>query len=111
MYTLDLPPATSTRFELSWTIASTLKSQRPALDSGTCPPVGRFANCAATQDRLTFSPYAADFVFIDGSHTYDYVMNDSMAALALLPSGGGIIAWHDYGAWPGVTEALNAAEK
>lgn len=52
-------------------------------------------------------PYEADFVFVDGSHTYEYVMSDSEKALGLLPNDGGVVLWHDYGEWPGVTRALN----
>lgn len=48
-----------------------------------------------------------DFVFVDASHAYPYVINDSLLALKLLKPGGGIIAWHDYGRWDGVTRALN----
>lgn len=56
-----------------------------------------------------FSPYAGtmDFIFIDGSHHYEYVKNDSEKALGLLKKRKGIIIWHDYGYWPGVTRALN----
>lgn len=49
---------------------------------------------------------SCDFVFIDGSHAYDYVISDSMVALRLLATRGTIV-WHDYGEWPGVTRALN----
>ena len=48
-----------------------------------------------------------DFVFIDASHAYRYVINDSLLALKLLRAEGGVIAWHDYGRWDGVTQALN----
>jgi hypothetical protein len=48
-----------------------------------------------------------DFVFIDGSHSYEYVLNDSKKALSLLKKGKGVIVWHDYGGWIGVTKALN----
>ena len=47
-----------------------------------------------------------DLVFVDGSHSYPYVVSDSRNALALLGARGGVIAWHDYGVWPGVTRAL-----
>lgn len=59
--------------------------------------------------RFNFSPYenGIDLVFIDGSHSYDYVLNDSNAALRLLRNRTGIVLWHDYGGWPGVTQALN----
>lgn len=48
-----------------------------------------------------------DFVFVDASHAYKYVINDSLIALKLLRPEGGTIAWHDYGRWDGVTRALN----
>jgi hypothetical protein len=56
-----------------------------------------------------FSPFynMIDFVFIDGSHSYQYVLNDSKIALKLLKNKSGIILWHDYGEWWDVTEALN----
>lgn len=56
-----------------------------------------------------FSPFygSIDFVFIDASHTFEYVVNDSMQALRMLSPSGGTIVWHDYGRWDGVTAALN----
>ncbi|MBM2839814.1 MAG: O-methyltransferase family 3 [Bacteroidetes bacterium] len=56
-----------------------------------------------------FSPYAnsIDFVFVDGSHSYDYVLNDSRVALRILRNGKGVMLWHDFDAWGGVTIALN----
>ncbi len=49
-----------------------------------------------------------DFMFVDGSHSYDYVINDSQVALSMVHPGG-LIVWHDYDTpcWPGVTLALN----
>ncbi len=57
-----------------------------------------------------FSPYenSIDLVFIDGAHTYDYILNDSAKALKLLKNGEGIILWHDYSwVWGDVAKALN----
>jgi len=45
-----------------------------------------------------------DFVFVDGSHSYEYVLNDSKRAIKLLRNR---ILWHDYGVWEGVTRVLN----
>ena len=63
---------------------------------------------SATYD---FSPFfnTVDFIFIDGSHSYQYVLNDSKRALELLHNGQGVIIWHDYGKpwWQGLTTALN----
>jgi hypothetical protein len=57
-----------------------------------------------------FSPYhnAIDLVFVDGAHTYEYILSDSQKALKLLKGRRGIILWHDYSwVWEGVTRALN----
>ncbi len=48
-----------------------------------------------------------DFVFVDGAHTYDYLMSDTDRAIKMLRSGKGVIAWHDYGRDNGATRALN----
>lgn len=52
-----------------------------------------------------FSPYAgtADMVFVDGSHTEEYVEKDTRSALKLIKPGGGLVVWHDatlYGVAP-----------
>ncbi|SVC11589.1 uncharacterized protein METZ01_LOCUS264443 [marine metagenome] len=51
---------------------------------------------------------SVDFMFIDGSRSYEYTMHDSRLAYNLVRRGGYIL-WHDYDGplWPGVTEALN----
>lgn len=56
-----------------------------------------------------FSPFfsSIDFVFIDASHSYEYVLHDSKTALKLLRDGKGVIVWHDYAIWDGVTRAVN----
>ena len=56
-----------------------------------------------------FAPYRGDIdlAFVDGSHTFEYVVNDSLRALQMLRASGGTILWHDYGRWDGVTGALN----
>jgi predicted O-methyltransferase YrrM len=60
--------------------------------------------------KFDFSKYRRQvgLVFIDGSHSYEYVLSDSRNAVEML-SKQGVIFWHDYGAewWPGVTQALN----
>ncbi|MGA8028861.1 MAG: class I SAM-dependent methyltransferase [Bryobacteraceae bacterium] len=48
-----------------------------------------------------------DFIFIDGSHAYEYVLRDSRTAINLLSVQGGVIVWHDYTQWEGVNKALN----
>jgi predicted O-methyltransferase YrrM len=60
--------------------------------------------------KFNFKPLfnTMDFVFIDGAHSYNYVLNDSAISLRLLKDRKGVIVWHDYDSvWEGVTEALN----
>lgn len=61
-----------------------------------------------------FSPYEnkIDLVFIDGAHTYNYILSDSEKALKMLRDGRGIILWHDYSwVWPEIAKALNRLYK
>jgi predicted O-methyltransferase YrrM len=59
-----------------------------------------------------FSPFygSIDLMFIDGSHAYDYVLNDTEKALKITKKGG-IILWHDYTNWDGVRDAINGLYK
>lgn len=49
-----------------------------------------------------------DFIFLDGDHRYDEVMNDIRNSLKVL-SNGGILSGHDYTHkdWPGVKKAVS----
>ena len=60
-------------------------------------------------DTWDFTPYygKVDLVFVDASHAYDYVINDSLHAIHMLRGSEGAILWHDYSRWDGVTRALN----
>jgi predicted O-methyltransferase YrrM len=62
--------------------------------------------------KFDFSPYAGsmDFIFVDGAHSYEYVISDSENARKLLRPGG-IITWHDYPDYPGVWSALEELSK
>lgn len=57
------------------------------------------------------TPYLGriDLAFIDGSHAYSYVANDTAKALRMVRPGG-MVLWHDYGdpcRAPGVFRFLN----
>ena len=58
--------------------------------------------------KLKFADFAnkVDFLFIDASHSYENCKNDSYNGHKVIKPNG-IIYWHDYAGWPGVTEALN----
>ncbi len=47
-----------------------------------------------------------DLLFIDGAHSYEYVQSDTRKALEMLAKDG-VIVWHDYLVWNGVTDYLN----
>ena len=52
--------------------------------------------------QFDFSPYykKCDVVFIDGSHEYDSVLNDTKIAFKLLKDEHSVIIWHDYALSP-----------
>lgn len=58
-----------------------------------------------------FSPYTSliEFAFVDGAHSYDYLMSDTKNTLRMMAGGRGTIVWHDYDSpfWPDVTVGLN----
>jgi predicted O-methyltransferase YrrM len=70
---------------------------------------GKIVQLYGDSATFDFSPYfgTMDFVFIDASHSYEYVLSDSRVARKLLGPGGGVLLWHDYGFWEGVTRALD----
>jgi len=111
IYTLDLP-----KDELHSTVLPLAHGDKGFIDkevsgsrySGT-DYEKKITQLYGDSARFDLSPFlnAMDFVFIDGSHSYEYVLNDSKQALKLLRNGQGVILWHDYGKWKGVTRALN----
>ena len=110
--TLDLPP------DQRGPVALTLDNPdrkfirgRPAgerfLGSPFASRIEQIYGDSATIDLARFRGQI-DLVFVDASHSYEYVLSDSRRALELLRSGHGTIVWHDYDSvWPGVTRALN----
>jgi predicted O-methyltransferase YrrM len=66
-------------------------------------------------DSMDFDPAplagSVDLTFIDASHEYHHVMNDTDKAL-IMTRPGGLIVWHDYSKWwPGVQRCLDALSK
>jgi Methyltransferase domain len=68
-------------------------------------------------DSLNFNPAPfrnkIDFCWVDASHQYEFVMQDSLAAIEMVRADGWI-AWHDYrhnGPWAGVTRALRKLQQ
>lgn len=111
VHTLDLPAEGLDAAGLPLEAADVkyvLKQRSGELFAGT-PQEAMIRQHFGDSARFDFGPWrgAVDLVFVDGAHSYEYVMSDSARALELLRDGRGTILWHDYGAWEGVTRALN----
>lgn len=111
IFTLDLPREEIDTTALHITTGDRVfvnKSRSGARFAGT-EYAAKITQIYGDSARFDFSPYFGkiDLVFVDGSHAYDYVRNDTQIALKLLREGHGVILWHDYSAWVGVTRALN----
>jgi predicted O-methyltransferase YrrM len=107
VYTLDLPADHPTRFAVvdkERTFIDKHASGQLVHGSPYAAKVRQLFGDSATFD---FADYEADLVFVDGSHSYEYVISDSRGALSMLRRGKGTVVWHDYGEWEGVTRALN----
>lgn len=116
VYTLDIPPDQETKFELD-------KGERHMVDkhipgsryekyrSKYPAAISNIHQLFGDSATFDFSPYkdSCSLVFVDGSHAYDYVMSDTRAAMSMVVSGG-VVIWHDYGIWEGVTKALEKIE-
>ncbi len=117
VYTLDLPPARDTVFELAQGEAHMVDKPRPGVRCEAYKTVypsaiSRIHQLLGDSAAFDFSPYqnACSMVFVDGSHAYDYTMSDTRTAMTLVRKGG-VVLWHDYGVWPGVTKALEEIEE
>ncbi len=111
VYTLDLPKAelSDTKFELApGESAFVDKKESGAKFAGTTH-AAKITQLYGDSAKFDYSPYEGrmGLVFVDGSHAYEYVLQDSASALRLA-SENAIILWHDYQQdWPGVIRGLN----
>jgi methyltransferase family protein len=116
IFTLDLPPQIAPKFDLAPGERAYVEKPRSGRRFLEAPPAWAGAAGRITQllgDSATFDWSAhvgrAGLVFVDGSHAHDYVMADSDTAFRLVAKKGMVI-WHDYGVWEGVTRALEEIE-
>ncbi len=109
VYTLDLPYIDSpeTKFEITGDKKFAPRKERCLRFEGT-PEEKKIKRLFGDSATFDFSPFASkiDFLFIDGAHTYEYVVNDTKKTEQIMRPQG-VIMWHDYGTWEGVTRALN----
>jgi hypothetical protein len=111
VFSLDLPADRLEKAALTLEHADRAYVDKPIVGARLRgrPEAQRVTQLLGDSATFDFTPYHGnmELVFVDGAHHYEYVMSDSRHALAMLPSGRGVILWHDYGGWPGVTRALN----
>jgi hypothetical protein len=114
VYTLDLPKSDigRTRFTLALGERKFAdKESSGAKFAGTefASKIEQLYGDSATFD---FTPYEhrSGLVFVDGSHAFEYVLQDTATALRLASVEKAFILWHDYQPdWPDVIRALNRA--
>jgi predicted O-methyltransferase YrrM len=112
IYTLDLPtgPASSTKAVLDADeVPFVADSSRQSRLYNSTPWTKKIHELKGDSTQFDFSDYfgTIDFIFVDASHVYENVVQDTENALKLLKTTGGIIVWHDYNGWDGVTKAVN----
>ncbi|TDB67876.1 O-methyltransferase [Arundinibacter roseus] len=108
--TLDLPGSEldNTQMKIAVGEARYVKKDRSGERFLEHPLRSKIQQVFGDSATFDFSPYKAsmDLIFIDASHAYEYVLNDTQKALEMIRPGG-IILWHDYTNWEGVRNALN----
>ena len=118
IFTLDLPAADigRTRFPVAAGDRAFVDKPQPGRRFQASPLRPRIVQLLGDSASFDYGPHLGriDLVFVDGSHAYDYVRSDLDIAHRLLRRGAaggpvGTILVHDYGAWEGVTLALEEA--
>lgn len=117
IYTLDLSPNFETMFPLAAGEWHMVDKPKPGLRYKKYQEVypaaiERIHQLLGDSATFDYSPYkdSCSLVFVDGSHSYDYVMSDTRVAMDMVERGG-VVVWHDYGIWEDVTKALDELEK
>ena len=117
IYTLDLKPEMDTKFALAsgehHMVEKKMSGARIGKYKETHKDIAeKIHQLYGDSASFDFSPYydSCSLVFVDGSHAYEYAISDTKEALKMVKKGG-VIIWHDYGIWDGVTTALEEIEK
>lgn len=115
VHTLDLPSS-----EASKTALRIEQSERLFIEKSTSgdrfkgsDQERKITQLYGDSAQFDFQPFYknVDFIFIDGSHSYEYVIKDTDTAFKLMRESG-VMIWHDYvnegpTPWPGVPKALH----
>jgi len=117
VYTLDLPADLETKFAIAKGERHMIDKPKPGSRTekfrGSHPAsIAKIHQLLGDSAAFDYAPYenSCSLVFVDGSHAYDYAKADTQAAMNIVRKGG-VIIWHDYGIWEGVTNALEELER
>jgi predicted O-methyltransferase YrrM len=112
VYTLDLPASQASEAKLELTDLNLIQKPLSGEWFKNTECESKITQLYGDSANFNFSEYAevVDFVFIDGAHSYEYVLSDSLSARRLLRPTG-IIMWHDYPTYPGVWACLEELSK
>lgn len=111
-YTLDLPPdgVESAALPLASGDLAYIKKEQSGTRISAAAKERNITQLYGDSAVFDFTAYfgRVDLMFVDGSHSYNYVLADTEKAYQMVRPGG-MILWHDYDRrwWPGVTRALN----
>lgn len=110
VFTLDLPQSevANTKLRIKTGERKFINKEVSGRMFHRTPQASKITQVLADSAQYDYSELnnTIDLVFVDGSHSYEYVINDTYVAMKLLRDGKGIIIWHDYG-WREVIQALN----
>ena len=108
--TLDLPTGDLPALDFAQDDKGYLPSQlRRRVFEGK-PEAGRITQHESDSAQFDFSALGKtfDLVYVDGAHSYDYVMNDTRAAFKIVSGSVGAIVWDDYSpGWYDIVRYLN----
>ena len=111
VFSLDLPKGElrNTRLELAPSDALYIEKDASGARWRGTPYEHKISQLYGDSAVFDFSPYVngMDFVFVDGSHAYGYVLNDTRRAVEMLRDGFGVIMWHDSNYWIGWINGLS----
>ena len=111
-FTLDLPPDATDKAALPLASGDITYINKPVSGARISEQTrsSKITQLYGDSGTFDFSPYLGrvDLMFVDGSHSYEYVLSDTEKAYQMVHPGG-LLLWHDYNSrwWPGVTRALN----
>lgn len=112
VYTLDLPPsveADKLKFHLDDLETPLILREKVGARYVGTPEQQRITQLFGDSATFSYEPYLGqmDLVFVDGSHSIDYVRSDTENAFRMIKPDG-VVVWHDYGSeFPDVPEFLD----